>query len=128
MPRPETNPPTGDIRSWSRLPPLLYPDAYLWLVLVASLDIMLTWAILERNGTEINPVARFFIDTWGLLGAILFKFSITIFVVIICEIVGRPRPMTGRWLSRVAVAISAMPPVYSFGLLLYHVSTLDSAP
>lgn len=108
--------------SWFSLPPMRYPSLYCWLVLVSSMDIMLTWVILERGGTEVNPVARLIIDSWSLPGAILFKFSLTLFVIIVCEIAGRDRDRVGRGLALVAIVVSAIPVAYSMGLLLAHSS------
>ena len=103
--------------AWLSSPPVLYPNEYVWFVLVASLDVMFTWAILQRGGTEVNPIARLVIDAWALPGAIAFKYALTVFVIVVCEIVGRQRPQTGRRLAWVAVAVSAVPPVYSWVLL-----------
>jgi hypothetical protein len=98
---------------------VLYPNAYVWFVFVSSMDVMLTWKILERDGTEINPIARAWIDQWGLPGAIIFKFSIMISVIGICEFVGRTgRSM--RWLAVLAVVISSLPVLYSLALLAWH--------
>jgi hypothetical protein len=105
-----------------------YPNEYVWFVLVSSMDIMLTWAILtKREGVEVNPLARLVIDTWnglwpagGLVGAIGFKFALMLFVIIACEIVGRRRDQLGRRLARLAVLVSALPVGYSLLLLLWH--------
>ena len=66
-----------------------YQDGYVWFLLFASLDIILTWYILRKGGTEVNPLAKLVIERWDLAGAIAFKFSIVLFVVVTCEIVGR---------------------------------------
>ena len=100
---------------------MLYPNAYVWLVFVSVLDIMLTWAILRRNGSEVNPVAQLVLEAWGLWGAIGFKFALMLFVIIVCEYVGRQRPRVGVLLVRVAVTVSALPPAYSLLLLTWHV-------
>jgi hypothetical protein len=113
--------------TWRSVPQMRYQNAYLWFVLFSSLDIILTWIILSLDGTEVNPVARLIIDTWSLPGAVAFKFSLVVFVVIVCEVVGRHVERKGRWLSRIAVAISAIPVFYSFGLLLYHVRNVSAA-
>jgi hypothetical protein len=105
---------------WLSLPPMRYQNQYVWFLFFASLDIMLTWAILKRGGTEVNPIARLVIDNWDLPGAIAFKFSLILVVITVCEIVGRRKDRTGRWLVHVAVVISAMPVIYSLGLLLWH--------
>ncbi len=98
-----------------------YPNHYTWFILFSALDIMLTWKILMKEGTEVNPVAALVIENWGLWGAIGFKFALMLFVIITCELVGRKRHFTGRWLARIAVTISIVPVVYSLGLLIHHV-------
>lgn len=103
----------------SSLSPVLFPNEYVWFVFVASLDICFTWTILERGGSEVNPVARLVIDFWDLPGAIAFKFALTLFVIVICEVIGRQRYLTALVLSRAAVLISAVPPVYSLFLLAF---------
>jgi hypothetical protein len=98
-----------------------YPNLYVWFVFVSALDIMLTWAILERGGTEVNPIAREVIDIWELPGAIVFKFSLMLFVIVVCEAAGRKSDRMGRGLAYLAVAISSVPVAYSLSLLAYHV-------
>ena len=104
-----------------RMPPMLYQNEYVWFVFLAAMDILLTWAILAAGGDEVNPIAKWVIDRWDLPGAILFKFGLTIFVIIVCEIAGRKRPRTGLMLARAAVAVSALPVGYSLVLLSWHV-------
>ena len=112
----EPEPPVG----LTQMPHMRYPNEYVWFVFFSSLDIMLTWAILHRGGSEVNPVAALVIDMWGLPGAIAFKFSLTLMVVLVCEVVGRERDRVGRRLSRLAIAISCLPVIYSLGLLTAH--------
>ena len=101
-------------------PEMLHQNAYVWFVFVSSLDIMLTWKILERGGVEVNPVAELVIGHWGMHGAIAFKFALMMFVIVTCEISGRIRPRTGRALSIAAVAVSAIPVAWSLFLLAVH--------
>lgn len=101
-------------------PEMLYQNAYLWFVFVSALDVMLTWKILQKGGDEVNPVAREVIELWGFEGAIVFKFAVVTWVVIACELAGRRKPVTGRRLAWTAVVVSALPVVYSLGLLLDH--------
>lgn len=117
---PEMSPDREPTLGWLSLPAMRYPNTYVWFVLVSTLDIMLTWTILHRGGSEVNPVARAVIDLWGLPGAIAFKYALMLVVIMICEIVGRRRDLSGRLLSQAAVAVSAMPVAYSFLLLLIH--------
>ena len=98
--------------------PLRYPGFYAMFIMVATLDIAFTWSILALGGVEVNPVARLVIDAWGLNGAIAFKYALTLFVIVLCEAVGRHRDRSGRMLALSAVGISAVPVVWSSFLLL----------
>ena len=103
------------------LPPLRFQDEYVWLVFLAGMDVMLTWYILERHGgEEVNPVAKQVIDTWGLWGAIGFKFSLLLFVIIACEWISRDKPVVGKFLVWFALTVSSFPVLYSTALLVYH--------
>ena len=102
------------------IPEMRYQEQYVWLIFVSSLDIMLTWQILRSGGEEVNPVANAVIETWGLGGAVAFKFALMLFVIIACEVVGRVREKTARRLVYFAIAISAFPPVWSIVLMFHH--------
>src|SRR5687767_530393 len=101
---------------WLSLPPMRYQNQYVWFLFFASLDIMLTWAILKREGTEVNPIARWVIEVWDLPGAIAFKFSLILVVITVCEVIGRRQDGTGRWLSNFSVVVSSLPVFYSLAL------------
>ena len=92
-----------------RIAPVLYENAYTWLVLVSALDIMLTWIVLLMGGREVNGVAKYVIDRFDVAGVVAFKFSIVVFVVSLCEIVGRLKPRVGRRLAIAAVAMTCVP-------------------
>ena len=102
------------------IPEMRYQEQYVWLTFVSSLDIMLTWHILRKGGEEVNPIARLVIDMWGLGGAVAFKFSLMIFVIIACEVIGRREDKTARRLILFAVFVSAFPPIWSMILLMIH--------
>lgn len=98
-----------------------YQDAYVWLLFLAAGDVMLTWFILERRGgSEVNPIADLVIKAWGLWGAIGFKFSLVLFVIVVCEIIGRRQPGRADFLIATALVVSALPVVYSLALLTWH--------
>ena len=105
---------------WLSLPPMRYPNEYVWFLLFSSMDVMLTWAILIMGGAEVNPLAALVIDQWGLPGAIAFKFSLILVVVLTCEAIGRKVDRAARNLAQAAVVISAMPVMFSLALLLLH--------
>lgn len=103
------------------LPSLRFQDEYVWLIFLAGMDVMLTWYILERKGgEEVNPVAKLVIDAWGLWGAIGFKFSLLLFVIIACEWISRDNLRVGKFLVWFSLSVSAVPVFYSGFLLLYH--------
>ncbi len=102
---------------WFTIPDMRYQNAYAWLIFVSAMDVMLTWLILFVGGSETNPIAQFAIDGFGLTGLILYKFALMVFVIIMCEIVGRKRDRTGLRLAIAGIAISSIPVVWSFILL-----------
>lgn len=109
-----------DPLGFARSPEMHFQNQYVWLVFVSSLDVMLTWKILDRGGTEVNPIAGLVIDAWGMHGAIAFKFAVMLGVVVMCEVLARLRVSAGRFLANAAVAISAFPVCWSLALLVLH--------
>ena len=97
-----------------------YPNTYAWLLLLSSMDIMLTWTILLFGGSEVNPLARKIIDLYGLPGMIIYKFVLIVFFITICEIVGTLRDSTGWLLSKLSVIIACVPVVWAMYLLARH--------
>ena len=97
---------------------MLYENTYVWLIFVSCLDIMLTWVVLHTGGREANALAAWIIARFGLIGIVLFKLSIVVFVIGLCEMIGRHSRTAGRGFVRAAVAISAMPVLVGFVLLL----------
>lgn len=111
---------TPDPLGFAHAPEMHFQNAYAWLVLVSSLDIMLTAKILQRGGVEVNPVAALVIDMWGMQGAIAFKFALMTWVVIVCEVLARLRHRAAIVLAIGAVVMSAAPVVWSLFLLSVH--------
>ncbi|MFM7259711.1 MAG: DUF5658 family protein, partial [bacterium] len=123
--RPSTCPDCGvvlprDPLGFARSPEMHFQTAYVWLVFVSSLDIMLTWKILDRGGIEVNPVAKMVIDAWGMHGAIAFKFALMMWVIVACDLLARQKRSAGKFLAYLAVVISASPVVWSLCLLAWH--------
>jgi hypothetical protein len=109
------------------VPPMLYPDAYVWMIFFATLDVILTALVLTFDGAghvdsarEINPVARAIIEHWQMAGAMIFKYALVMLAIVICETVGRNKPTTGVRLAWTCVLISAFPVVWSLTILLMH--------
>jgi hypothetical protein len=112
-----------------------YPNAYVWFVFLATLDIFLTYLILNpvlfasdlsmsrSRGGEANALASWIFQHWGLPGMVVFKFMLVLLVIVICEVIGRRKEETGRRVAEWAVAISAIPVVVALvqmGLDIYY--------
>ncbi len=103
---------------WFASPPMRYPTAYKWFVLISALDVVLTWFILLLGGREVNILADAVIAAGGLKGILIYKFCLVVLVIVICEVVGRRRPILGRALSLGALAVTAIPVALSIAQLL----------
>ncbi len=109
-----------DVLSFARSPEMRFQNAYVWFIFFSSLDIMLTWKILEIDGVEVNPVAALVIDAWGMQGAVAFKFALVMWVIVMCELLARLRMSTGKAIAIAAICLSALPVVWSLVLLTLH--------
>ncbi len=97
--------------------PVRYPELYPWLLLAASLDIMMTWFILALGGWEANPIAQVVIERGGLMGMTLYKLLLMTLVIVVCEFVGSRREHAGRALAGFAVIANVFPVVYGASLV-----------
>jgi uncharacterized repeat protein (TIGR04138 family) len=101
--------------------PVLYQNAYIWLVFLSAMDIMMTWLVLSRpNGYEANALANWVLTNYGLVGMVLYKLILITFVIVVCEMVGRRKQDVGAKFSVVAILIAAFPIIMAFVLLLGH--------
>lgn len=96
---------------------VLFPAAYSWLVLAGSLDVIMTYLMLNLGATEVNAVANHALRLAGLWGLIALKFTVIAGVLWICEFVGRRRRSTARSLVSAGVALNFLPVVFSFAQL-----------
>lgn len=117
---------------------VLYPNAYVWFVFLAAMDVMCTYLVMhpglfyqpdaaeqaviaatdgepvierEPRGRELNPLAAGIIERYGVPGKVVYKFSLVMLVIVICEIVGRVKYATGQRLAEWAVALTSIPVV-----------------
>lgn len=111
---------------------VLFPNHYCWYVIGSSLDIFVTYVIIEHfHGREVNRLADALIQRfseWGLIG---LKFSTVMLVIVICEFIGRRSSRVARRLATAAVVLAALP--VGIGLLqisawLFGVDTLLGTP
>lgn len=96
----------------------LYPDRYVWFVFLSALDVMFTYLVLWFGGNEANRIANWVLHRFGFTGMIWFKFALVVFVILICEFVGRRNSRMGRLLINVSLVVTCFPVVLAMGLLL----------
>lgn len=92
-------------------------------VLVSTLDIVMTWALLRRGGfTESNPIAHYILVHWGIKGMVLFKFSMVGVVCFVVQLIARRRTATAQRVLNLATLIVVGVVIYSFTLLAQQVN------
>jgi hypothetical protein len=99
------------------------PQETLILCVVSALDVIMTYYLLTREDlqfTESNPVARYFLEHWGMRGMVYFKATMTIFVCVITQIVARRNLARARQVLGVATVIVVGVVVYSVWLHFQH--------
>ncbi|CAG0974918.1 hypothetical protein PHYC_01451 [Phycisphaerales bacterium] len=109
--------PEGEIAAVESVPAhrahVLYPRLYVWYLFASSLDIIMTYAIVWKlGGSEVNAVARHFIEHFEHWGLIFLKYTTVVLVVAICELAGRKSQAAGRRLAFAAIVLSAFPVGY----------------
>lgn len=100
-------------------------------ILVNMLDFFATYWLLQHSNelgvrpfTESNPVARFFLDRWGIKGLLGFKLAIVVFVCVVAQIVALRREATGRRLLQFGTVVVFGVVVYSASIYLRHLGYL----
>jgi hypothetical protein len=90
-----------------------------WFIFVNVLDIFLTYLIYQgKAGTEGNPIARFFLYSWGFKGLIYFKCSMVAFVVVLAQIIAAKKVETARRMLNLGTLIVTCVLFYSLSFLL----------
>ena len=87
----------------------LYPGPEMLLLFLASLDVMLTHAVLALGGVEANPLAARVFNQAGTLGMSVYKFALIGLFVLILEFIGARQIASGRKLATAGIAISLLP-------------------
>lgn len=88
-------------------------------LLVSALDVFMTFILLyDGQFEESNPVARYFLDRWGLAGMIYFKFALAALVCCISQIVARKKPHLARFVLQFGTVVVACVVLYSLWLFL----------
>jgi hypothetical protein len=94
-----------------------YPNEYVWLIFVSVMDIAMTRVVFYFGGHEANPIAEEVLIRYNMAGLVVFKFILVAFVIFVCEFIARRNFTVGRRLSRVGIAITALPMIWAFCLL-----------
>ena len=95
-------------------------------ILVNILDFAMTWWMLMHRELgmgdfyESNPVARYFLDHWGVKGLLMFKMAVVAFVCLIAQIVATKKEASARFLLVVGPIVVSAVVVYGFKLFLNH--------
>lgn len=98
--------------------PVLYPRVYPFFIVLAAMDVLLTWVILTTEwhthygvivGLELNGLANSLWHAFGSTGLVVLKFATVLFVLVACEVIGRRRAWTGRKIAEWAAAANAVP-------------------
>ena len=90
-----------------------YPKHYFLYIVLAAVDVLMTWVLLQHGATEINAIAAGVIEWAGGPGMAAYKFALVALVLVICEVVSREKPGMGRGLAVTAVLISLVPPAFA---------------
>jgi hypothetical protein len=98
---------------------VLFPVGYSWLVLAGSLDVIMTYLMLNLGAIEVNLIADRAIQAAGLWGLIALKFMALAIVLAICEFIGRRRLSTARSLVGAGVVLNFAPVALSIAQLAY---------
>ena len=97
---------------------LLYTRWYVWILIASAFDIVMTSMVISLGGIEMNPLADAIISRFGMHGAMAYKFALMIFVILMCEIIGRHNLRLGRWVAQFATLGPAVAAVLGYFLLL----------
>lgn len=100
-----------------------HPQETLILVVVSALDVIMTYYLLTRDEggfTESNPIAKYFLDRWGMAGMAYFKASMTMVVCVITQIVARKNSVLAKQVLGLATLIIVAVVIYSVRLHFQH--------
>lgn len=118
--------PIGRLFFWTMREKLPLESETTTFILANVLDFITTyWMLMHRemgvgNFYESNPIARYFLDHWGVKGLLMFKMAVVAFVCVIAQIVATKREASGRFLLIVGSLVVTAVVIYSWKLFLMH--------
>jgi hypothetical protein len=96
-------------------------------LLASTLDVVMTRYMITHSSAasgftyvEGNPIARYFLDSWGPSGLTYFKFVLVGVVSIICQFIARRKIHVARRLLLFATVLVSGVVLYSFVLMYQH--------
>lgn len=91
-------------------------------VFFSVMDFCLTCSLLSNQEiiyTESNPLARYFLYSWGFFGLAVFKLTLMAIVETACQLIAQQRPVLGSRVLNLCTAIVGGVVVYSMALMLF---------
>jgi hypothetical protein len=109
--------------------PFFFEGETLLFIVLSVADLLMTYFLLRQAGdhlqfVEANPVARHFLNHWGVRGMVYFKFGMVALVCIVTQVIARYRPFTARLLLFFAIVVMIYVLVYSVRLYSVHAALL----
>jgi hypothetical protein len=96
-------------------------------ILASSLDVFMTRYLITHGPSgnhlsfvEGNPIARYFLDSWGPDGLTWFKFALVGVVSVICQVIARRKIDVARRLLYFATVMVMGVVIYSVVLMVQH--------
>ena len=107
-----------------RLPLPLQRESALFLI-VSVLDVMMTYMLLDDQAGvpgrvvfyESNPVARYFLEGWGLRGIVFFKFAMVMVVEVIAHAIAIKKVEVARRLLEFGTLVVSAVVIYGMALM-----------
>ncbi len=93
-----------------------------WFILANAGDVFMTYILLSisRQFVEGNPIARYFLYSWGPKGLIYFKFCVVAFVVVVAQVIARRKIVVARRLLNFGTLFVGGVVAYSCWLYARH--------
>lgn len=96
-------------------------------ILASALDVFMTRYLITHapagshfSFVEGNPIARYFLDSWGPDGLTWFKFALVALVSVICQVIARRKIDVARRVLHFATVLVMGVVIYSVVLMVQH--------
>jgi Domain of unknown function (DUF5658) len=93
--------------------------------IASLLDFLMTWILLDHQNSErdfkfveSNPVAGYFLGSWGFLGLLGFKFGMVALIAAVCLVIAGRRFDTARRVLQFAALVCSLVVMYGASLAI----------